>query len=108
MCGIAGLALGAAPVKEGELRRFTDALTHRGPDGSGIWCDGNIGLGHRRLAILDLSDAGQCPMRVESRDGRALVITYNGEVFNFLELRSELSSLGFEFRGESDTEVVGA
>ena len=108
MCGIAGFAFGGAPVNPDELRRFTDALAHRGPDGVGCFVDGEIGLGHRRLAILDPSDAGNCPLTMRAPDGRTIVITYNGEVYNFLELRAELQRAGFAFRGTGDTEVVAA
>ena len=108
MCGIAGLAFGPRPIDPGALRRFTDALAHRGPDGGDVWTDGVIGLGHRRLAILDLSDAGRCPMRVVAPDGREAVITYNGEVYNFLELRDDLTRAGWQFRSGTDTEVVAA
>ncbi len=108
MCGIAGFAFGGAPVDPDELRRFTDALTHRGPDGSGCFVDGEIGLGHRRLAILDTSDAGSCPLTQRAPDGRTIVVTYNGEVYNFLELRAELQQAGYAFRGTGDTEVVAA
>jgi len=82
---------------------MTASLAHRGPDGSGIYIDGNVGLGHRRLAILDLSDAGSQPMT--SNDG-SLVIAYNGEVYNFKEIRLQLEHLGHSFRSETDTEVV--
>lgn len=108
MCGIAGFAFGGAPVSVDELRRFTDSLTHRGPDGSGVFTDGDVGLGHRRLAILDTSDAGACPLTMHAPDGRTIVITYNGEVYNFLELRRELDAAGYAFRGTGDTEVVAA
>ena len=108
MCGIAGFAFGGAPVNADELRRFTDALMHRGPDGVGCFVDGEIGLGHRRLAILDTSEAGNCPLTMRAPDGRTIVITYNGEVYNFLELRKELERAGFAFRGTGDTEVVAA
>ncbi len=108
MCGIAGLAFGPRPIDPIALRQFTDALAHRGPDGGDVWTDGVIGLGHRRLAILDLSDAGRCPMHVVAPDGRTAVITYNGEVYNFLELRDELTRAGWQFHSGTDTEVVAA
>src|SRR5689334_5977049 len=80
-----------------------DLLAHRGPDGDGVWADGPIGLGHRRLAIIDLSDAGRQPMT--TADGR-FTITFNGEIYNFLELRARLEGLGHVFRTASDTEAI--
>src|SRR5439155_23518220 len=77
---------------------------HRGPDGEGVHVDGPLGLGHRRLAILDLSKQGRQPMPCV--DGRYWV-TFNGEIFNFIELRRELEARGHTFRSESDTEVIG-
>ncbi|MDH3703578.1 MAG: asparagine synthase (glutamine-hydrolyzing) [Alphaproteobacteria bacterium] len=107
MCGIAGLI---DPSRRGgdltaAVRAMTGTLVHRGPDGDGLWTDkaGSIGLGHRRLAIVDLSAAGHQPM--VSSDGR-WVITYNGEIYNAVELRSELEGEGACFRGHSDTEVL--
>ena len=82
---------------------MTDAIAHRGPDGSGTHVDGPVGLGNRRLAILDLSDAAAQPM-VNAADQIAL--TYNGEVYNFRELRRELERAGHNFSSRSDTEVV--
>ncbi len=109
MCGIAGLmmrdpGLAEASLRE-QMRRMTGTLRHRGPDGSGVWIDRPTGvaLGHRRLAILDLTPSGAQPM--VSGCGR-FVLTYNGEVYNFQELRRELTLLGHRFRGQSDTEVV--
>lgn len=104
MCGIAGLwQLDGAPVSKSDLQGMTDAIAHRGPDGEGVLVEGSLGLGHRRLAILDLSPAGHQPMSYG--DGRYW-ITYNGEVYNFLELRRELETLGHCFRSDSDTEVI--
>ncbi len=106
MCGIAGIYEFARAVDPDELDRFTDSLAHRGPDGRGSFIDGNLGLGHRRLAIFDLSHAGRCPMRYIAPDGKTLWITYNGEIYNFLELRSELAARGYRFATETDTEVI--
>jgi asparagine synthase (glutamine-hydrolysing) len=82
---------------------MTDAIAHRGPDGEGSYVDGAVGLGNRRLAIIDLSSAGQQPL--SSEDGQ-VVITYNGEIYNFRELRSVLEQAGHRFRSTTDTEVV--
>lgn len=104
MCGITGiLNLDGQPVSPVILRKMTDALAHRGPDGEGFLTDGNAGLGHRRLAIIDLSPAGHQPML--TRDGR-YALTYNGEIYNFQELRAELEALGHQFRSRSDSEVL--
>jgi asparagine synthase (glutamine-hydrolysing) len=104
MCGITGLVnLDGAPVSPAVLQRMTDAVAHRGPDGEGQWIEGHLGLGHRRLAIIDLSPAGHQPM--VSADHR-YVLTYNGEVYNFRELRAELEALGYWFRSRTDSEVV--
>lgn len=103
MCGIAGIVdYRGTPVLREDLKRMTDAIAHRGPDGEGHWTDRGVGIGHRRLAILDLSPAGHQPMV----DGDRYVFTYNGEVFNFCELRRELESLGHSFRSTGDAEVV--
>lgn len=108
MCGIAGFwNLDRDPVSETLLQRFTDTLAHRGPDGHGfhIDTDANLGLGHRRLAILDVTDTGRQPM---SYAGGRYWITYNGEIYNFLEVRHELLQHGYNFQSESDTEVIMA
>jgi asparagine synthase (glutamine-hydrolysing) len=108
MCGIAGfyqLSAEATAPLETLARTMADAIRHRGPDDAGAWADADAGiaLGHRRLAIIDLSPAGHQPMA--SASGRYVVI-YNGEIYNHDDLRRELESLGATFRGRSDTEVV--
>ena len=108
MCGITGILDFVHGGRGDLIDRFTDALAHRGPDGRGTFSDGPVSLGHRRLSILDPSPAGACPMRVACPDGTALYITFNGEVYNFLELRRELEAQGYQFRTDTDTEVVGA
>ncbi len=107
MCGIAGFWGGAAAGGEQAttLRRMTDAIRHRGPDDEGQWLDAERGvaLGHRRLSILDLSPEGHQPM--VSAGGR-FVIVFNGEIYNFAELRREEEARGARFRGHSDTEIM--
>lgn len=104
MCGIAGLVHSdGAPVAAQTLRQMTDAIAHRGPDGEGQWAEGNVGLGHRRLSIIDLSTAAAQPMiGIDHR----YVLSYNGEIYNFRELRAELEGEGCWFHSQSDTEVV--
>ena len=104
MCGISGI-LHFDPRRSVDaqvLRRMTDAVSYRGPDGEGWFIDGHVGLGHRRLAVIDLSTGAQ-PMI--SRDG-ALAVVFNGEIYNYLELRDELKALGHAFDTTSDTEVI--
>jgi asparagine synthase (glutamine-hydrolysing) len=106
MCGISGIwHLDAQTISEEKLLRFTHSLTHRGPDGYGIYIDNEacIGLGHRRLSILDLSERGKQPMSYA--EGRYW-ISFNGEVFNFIELRKELIAKGYSFVSDTDTEVI--
>lgn len=104
MCGITGLInLDGDPVSPVILKKMTDAVAHRGPDSEGSWVEGNVGLGHRRLAIIDLSPAGHQPMI--SADHR-YVLVYNGEIYNYRELRAELAARGYWFRSQTDTEVV--
>jgi len=105
MCGIAGVLMSRGQVEEWELIRVRDTLTHRGPDDTGIWIhrDGNFGLVHRRLSIIDLSDAARQPMTNE--DG-TVVLVFNGEIYNFRVLRSVLQEKGHIFRSQSDTEVI--
>lgn len=106
MCGIAGILSPSSPVSPDRLKGMTHALAHRGPNGEGHWINdkGNIGLGHRRLSILDLSDAGQQPMHCLGR----YHITHNGEIYNYIELRDELKKKGYVFHTGTDTEVVAA
>ncbi len=105
MCGVAGiLRLDSEPVDRAALERMTQALAHRGPDGHGIWIDGPIGLGHRRLAIRDLSDAGRQPMT--DPDGE-IVVSYNGEIYNDVPLREEIRrATGHAFRSGCDAEIL--
>lgn len=109
MCGVAGfLSSDGGKDTEGlsnAVARMTERLSHRGPDDAGVWTDAEAGiaLGHRRLSIIDLSPEGHQPMI--SAAGRYVVI-YNGEIYNFRELRRELEAAGAVFRGHSDTEVM--
>ena len=104
MCGIAGIFHyeTVKPVDPKRVERMTDTLAHRGPDGSGVWTAPGVGLGHRRLSIIDLDGSPQ-PMR--SADGRA-VIAFNGEIYNYRELRRELERGGAHFRTDGDTETI--
>jgi len=104
VCGIAGLlSRSSEPVDRAALERMVSAVAHRGPDGEGVFVEGRVGFGHRRLAIIDLSEAASQPMRCAT-SGR--VIIYNGEIYNYLELRAELQTGGYRFRTQSDTEVI--
>ncbi len=104
MCGIAGIFnLNGECISPVNLRKMTDAISHRGPDGEGFYIDSFIGLGHRRLAVIDLSPAGHQPMLTQDKK---LAIVYNGEVYNFQELRTELENLGHKFHSKTDSEVV--
>lgn len=104
MCGICGIIeTDGHPVQRSELQRMLQAIDHRGPDGSGIIIDSSIALGHCRLSIMDLSQAGHQPM--STGDG-FFSITYNGEIYNFKELRTELQGLGHIFYSRTDTEVI--
>jgi asparagine synthase (glutamine-hydrolysing) len=102
MCGIAGI-LGARSDRTGLVRSMMHAIRHRGPDGDGLWEDQHCALGHLRLAIIDLSPAGAQPMPNE--DG-SVHVTYNGEIYNFVELRKSLEARGHQFRSRTDTEVI--
>ncbi len=104
MCGFSGIFCQDAEGNLGPaVERMTATLAPRGPDGSGVFVSSRVALGHRRLSILDLSEAGAQPMKLE-RAG--ITIAYNGEVYNFSDLRTELASLGHHFIGHSDTEVI--
>ena len=105
MCGIVGAAGTAPEADRSWLVRGRDAMTHRGPDDAGEWWsdDGRVGLGHRRLSIVDLSPLGHQPMHLLER---GLSIVFNGEIYNHRALRNELVGLGFAFRSNSDTEVL--
>ena len=105
MCGIAGIFHPDVPkpVDPARVGAMTDALAHRGPDGSGVWTAPGIGLGHRRLSIIDLSDAASQPMLSPDR---RIALSYNGEIYNFREVRAELEAKGHVFRTSGDTEVI--
>jgi len=104
MCGIVGIfdSRGAAPVDRGLLRRMNDSQYHRGPDGEGLFVDPGIGLGHRRLSIIDLAGGAQ-PLFNEDD---SVVVVYNGEIYNFQELFEELAAKGHRFRTHCDTEAI--
>ena len=105
MCGIAGKLLFNQNeyVSDLSIRKMTENLHHRGPDDTGIWTEKNIGLGHKRLSIIDLSPAGHQPM---SNQNDSLRIVFNGEIYNFLELRKFLQKKGFLFKSHTDTETI--
>lgn len=104
MCGIVGqFARDGGAMAPDTLFELVQCVSHRGPDDSTYWQDGPYSFGHRRLSIIDLSTSGRQPMA--SADG-AIVVTFNGEIYNYIELRNELTSLGHAFRTQSDTEVL--
>lgn len=103
MCGVVGI-ISRNDIEEDNLRMMNDTMLHRGPDGSGVFIDEGLGFGHRRLAIVDLSDAGKQPMHYLDR----YTITFNGEIYNHPELRAELELAGYEFLSDTDTEVIMA
>jgi len=104
MCGIAGLYYPGTPkpVDPARVRTMADAMAHRGPDGSGVWTAPGVGLGHRRLSIIDVAGS---PQPMASADG-ALTIVFNGEIYNYRVLRQELAARGWAFRSDGDTEVL--
>ncbi|HMX80495.1 MAG TPA: asparagine synthetase B, partial [Ferruginibacter sp.] len=104
MCGIAGIFnFNQQPVSTATLKAMTDAIAHRGPDGEGQYTDGHVGLGHRRLAILDVSANGAQPMASHNKEW---TIIFNGCIYNFPELKKELQEKGHVFVSTSDTEVI--
>ena len=104
MCGISGqFNFSGSPISPSTIERMADSIVHRGPDDAGVSCDGPIGLGHRRLSIIDLSPSGRQPMW--SNDETCCVV-YNGEVYNHLEIRQDLLAKGYHFSSTTDTEVV--
>ncbi len=107
MCGIAGiLSISTGkPVTTSALNNLIEPITHRGPDGSGVWLSksGHVGFGHRRLSIIDLSENGKQPFQKEDL---SLTITYNGEIYNYIELKQDLEKKGHRFLSSTDTEVV--
>jgi asparagine synthase (glutamine-hydrolysing) len=107
MCGLAGIiSADTSFVSAERLKQMTHALAHRGPDGEGQWVNpsGHVGLGHRRLSVIDLSEAGYQPMNYAGR----YHIIHNGEVYNYIELREELEKKGYSFQSQTDTEVMAA
>lgn len=104
MCGISGILSFKNQIDVGRVTRMTDSIEHRGPDGSGLWSNnlGNICLGHRRLAIIDLTERGAQPMLLNNR----FTITFNGEIYNFLQLKIQLIQQGYKFHSNTDTEVL--
>jgi len=104
MCGIAGIfhLETAKPVEPARIRLMTDAMLHRGPDGNGCWTAPGVGLGHLRLSIIDLEGSAQPMASADEAD----VLTFNGEIYNFQEVRAELEALGHSFRTSGDTEVI--
>ena len=105
MCGIAGKLYldGQRPVERDLIERMLEVIVHRGPDGQGQYVSGPVGLGHRRLSIIDLSDCGTQPM---CNEDATVWIAFNGEIYNYLELRKRLIQRGHVFRSATDTEVI--
>ena len=102
MCGICGIYnFKNKRIERSDLEKMNDALTHRGPNDSGLFVDENIGLGHQRLSIIDLSPAGHQPMFYDD-----LIIVFNGEIYNFQEEREKLIEEGYKFKSKTDTEVI--
>lgn len=106
MCGINGIVkLNSLAVNRNEIETMNNKLSHRGPDSEGIFIDKNIGLGHRRLSIIDLSEKGRQPMTFKHKD-RSVLIVYNGEIYNYQEISLDLKNKGYVFNSKTDTEVL--
>ena len=105
MCGILGIASKREQFEESAVIGLRDLMIHRGPDNGGLWLseDRNIALAHRRLAIIDLNEESNQPFNDQYTNNK---IVFNGEIYNFLELRTELEELGYSFQTSSDTEVI--
>ncbi len=104
MCGISGIIdLSTKHIPVEKIKKMNDLISYRGPDGEGFYYDDFIALGHRRLSIIDLSSAGAQPMVYDSE---SLILTFNGEIYNYIEVRSELSKKGYAFRSATDSEVI--
>src|SRR6476620_2937591 len=104
MCGIVGtMRFDGRRVDQRDIQRMRDTMYHRGPDGAGCYIDGGVGLGLRRLAIIDLSEAGHQPM---SNEDGTIWLVFNGEIYNYGELRNELIGRGHRFSSQTDTEVI--
>ena len=104
MCGIAGyINFNNQPVSKFILKEMGKAIEHRGPDGEGYWLNNNVGIAHKRLSIIDLSEAGSQPMISKNK---RFVLSYNGEIYNYKELRKILIKKGYFFSSQSDSEVV--
>jgi asparagine synthase (glutamine-hydrolysing) len=107
MCGMAGWVSydGDLKAHQDVIRKMTKTMARRGPDAGGVWIDRHVGLGHRRLAVIDIA-GGLQPMQLEEEGRTTVSLIYTGEVYNFVELRDELKQLGHQFKTRSDTEVV--
>src|SRR5690349_4505424 len=102
MCGISGIIRKEGAINHDELRIMNDCVRHRGPDAEGFYITDNVGLGHRRLSIIELSALGAQPMKYQD----SYTISYNGEIYNYIEIREALAKKGHAFVGGSDTEVI--
>ena len=103
MCGICGIVKSGAPVTETEIRAMREVLAHRGPDSAGQLVQGRVGLGHRRLSIIDLSEAASQPLLNETK---TIFLVFNGEIYNFQDLQRYLEKKGHHFHSQSDSEVI--